>query len=163
MKKSEKFKSHCRTFLHFVFLKLQLYGCLLSPPTLAIVTSCFQHFRCATLTCRLSFSCGISILNLWTGSKSCCWLSCCCCCCKEVGCCIPGWGIAPPDCCCEAILTGYKRQTPEEVFNIRFADFQSKSVSGTILFLNLKILHSPIYLSFLGLGGWLDRKKDIKG
>lgn len=91
--------------------------------TSPILTGCFEYFWCGTLTCRLSFSCGISILNLWTGSKSCCWLNWCCCCCNEVGCCNPGWGIGPPGCCWEAIFTDYTSNPEEDVLYIRFVVF----------------------------------------
>lgn len=94
--------------------------------TLSIVTRWLGHFRRGTITCRLSFSCGISILNLWTGSKSCCWLNWCCCCCNEVGCCNPGWGIGPPGCCWEAILTDYENKPEEDLLYIRFIDSFSK-------------------------------------
>lgn len=97
--------------------------------TLSIRSRCLPHFYCGKLTCRLSFNCGISILNLWTGSKSCCWLNWCCCCCSEVGCCRPGWAIGPPGCCWEAILAECENNPEEDGLNIRFSFlFQNKKL-----------------------------------
>lgn len=111
--------------------------------TSPILTGCFEHFRCGTLTCRLSFSCGISILNLWTGSKSCCWLNWCCCCCNEVGCCNPGWGIGPPGCCWDAIFTDYTSKPEEDVLYIRFVVFQYK-IFSFFSRPSLSVTHEPV-------------------
>lgn len=79
-------------------------------------------------TCKLSFNCGISILNLWTGSKSCCWLNCC----NAEGCCRPGCAIGPPGwgCCCwDAILTDYsdKPEEDHQKHPVRYCSFQIRT------------------------------------